>query len=109
MNIDVMRRDRIGAIVVGLTIGVLAGASVVRAEEVVTALVGNALSWPGFAVWTALLFRREISGAIRRLRRFKIGDDGQIEGMMDAHSSIHGTDYFPLPSETTDELPRPDA
>jgi hypothetical protein len=89
MKIDVAKRDLVGAFVAGLAVGALAEASGLQIGEVVSVLADSAVSWPCFAAWAILLFRREIGGAIRRLRKFKIGEDSHIEGTFD-----------PLPAST---------
>ncbi len=89
MKIFVAHWDRAVAFVVGFTIGTLAAAGGAQACKVISPLATGVFSWPGCAIWTILLLRREIGGAIRRLRRFEIGDDGHIEGTMEAST---GTD-----------------
>lgn len=46
--------------------------------ELVSALV----SWPAFAIVSAVLYRREIGSALQRLRSFKISD--RLEGQLAA-------------------------
>ena len=105
MNIYTMKRwDRIGALVAGFTIGALAGASAVRTEGIVTVLASHLFSWPSFAVWTVLLFRRDIGGAIRRLRKFEIGKDGHIEGTIDAPSGVNATIHLSSPNKMKDRF-----